>query len=385
MKTKSVSRRISKMSGGSQQAPRSVNLNGIPSLNPQQPQPSQPRTVSPTSVPNVPNTCDDYDKFKRLINPDSDEEIKTKFGVRDEINKTATDLLPAHIASQLKTACDQFKTNYSYFTSSGGDDKHKFNHDYQTEKTLIVAIKEDKINHTNIFHKEKISIKITDNLQITIPVLLRSVKTKRFPLSTSTDKEIKLHGIYLMGFDTDIRTCHKSENCHIIQDLYKLSDDCTKLNKTDMKIFRHSSNEEKVPDSDNASPAYRGIIREFKSYIVSSKTNIFTLFILLTLPTDHNILKIFGKDVLMGLKSVPMAVGKTLFVGTGAVVGVAAGALVGIGTGITDGFSAGVKAGVATTNNAVKSVTKAVSGGKKRTKKKTQINKSRRSLRRSRK
>jgi len=382
MKTKSVSRRISKMSGGSQ--PR-VDLTGMASVivNPQQP---KPRTVLPTPVPNVPNTCDDYNKFKRLINPDNDPDIKATFGVGDGQTKTATDRLPAHIVLQLKSACEKFKREYTYVMSRDGTETANLGHTDQKGKTLLVAIKEDKINHTNIFHREEIRIKITNNLEITIPVLLRSVKTKRFPLSTSTDKEIKLHGIYLMGFDTDIRTCHKSENCNIIQDLYKLSDDCTKLNKTDMKIFERSGTTDQTDlEVDPKLQTYAKKIEAFKSYIVSSKTNIFTLFILLTLPTDHNILKIFGKDVLMGLKSVPMAVGKTLFVGTGAVVGVAAGALVGIGTGITDGFSAGVKAGVATTNDAVKSAVKAVRGGKKRTKKKTQINKSRRSLRRSRK
>ena len=199
-----------------------------------------------------------------------------------------------------------------------------------------------------------------------------------------------------MGFDTDIRDCHISHNCHIIHDLYKLSDDCTKLNKTDMKIFRRSSEkakDDKAPDKVPAPPEYTSRIENLKEYISTSKKNIFTLFILLTLPTDHNILKIFGKDVLMGFKAVPRAVGKTLVatgktlaVTTGAAAGVVAGAVVGIGTGLKSGVQAGIEAGLKTTATVTKTVYKSVKGGKKRrTKKKTRVNKSRRYIRRSRK
>ena len=192
-----------------------------------------------------------------------------------------------------------------------------------------------------------------------------------------------------MGFDTDIRTCHISNNCHIIHDLYKLSDDCTKLNKTDMKIFRRSSEKDKDDKSSDkiAAPTdYIERIKDLTKYILTSKKNIFTLFILLTLPTDHNTLKIFGKDVLMGFKAVPRAVRKTVLATTGATAGVVAGAVVGIGTGLKSGVQAGIKAGLKTTADVAKTIYKSADGGKKRrTKKKSHINKSRRYIRRSRK
>lgn len=391
MRTKSKSnsrRRITKMSGGNgagSGAYGALPANYVQSVrNP----PTRPPSSSPSNSPissqvsttpisqNQQGDVTDCINFKKeLLKEDLDTGIKYKLtGLYAEFKKEPYEKIMS--------------------TSEASTWEKKIALD---ENTLAIVIKKDKINHTNIFYKHTVTIG-----QINIPVLVRCQKILRLRAFGENLQEISVRGIYFMGFDTNVRGCNLSMNCnHIIHDLYKLTEDGTKLNKTDIQIYRRGKDDTSIASPDVAEPTqqvtlingeqgqmtqYDIYINRLTSFIRESKNNMYSTLILLKLPTDHNILKIFGKDVLMGLKSVPVTLGKTAVIGTGATLGVLSGTVVGLGTLLgTGSVTKAYDKGSERFSNTLDASVNMVRGGKKRTKKKAHINKLRRYIRRSRK
>jgi hypothetical protein len=124
-----------------------------------------------------------------------------------------------------------------------------------------------------------------------IPILLRYAK--KF-----SSEYLSLSGIYFMGTDTDIKEC-KIKKCNIIHDLYELTHNGSKLNKTDLEISAYHEDD-----------TYDTKLQNLKEYIDTSGTNIFSILILSKLPTDHNTFKIISKEMLFTLSDIPLAVAK---------------------------------------------------------------------------
>ena len=151
---------------------------------------------------------------------------------------------------------------------------------------LAVVIKKDKFDHTNIFYSDTVNY---------IPVLIRCQKKSSFNVGRENDQVITLRGIYFIGSDTGMKECFIM-NCNIIHDLYKLTEDGKKLNKTDMEI--------KMRDNRESEDEYKAYIQKLKTYIDESKVNPQSITITTTSPIDHNTFKIFTRDALLLLKDV---------------------------------------------------------------------------------
>jgi hypothetical protein len=429
MKTKSISRRISKLSGGAQALALAKSRPPPPYTPPPKDIPSPTTTTDKVSliqqrnqhqlqqllqqqqqqtitkpvptinpVNTIASTGSNFvsglitsvaPKLSTLQESQESQDCKT-FKTELDFDESITNAAQGPTAIKLKQLYENLKKQYYHIETTAEPENGK--NGEQRKNAIAIVIKKDTVNHTNIFFQH-----VLDMEKYKVPVLLRCVKSKESYTTFNSPNKIELHGIYFMGFDTGIKKSNLSTgDSHIIHDLYKLTEDGAKLNKTDMTIFRRGK-DGAIAKENEAEPVrvierldgettkvslFISYIQNLAYYIKESRKNIFSSLIILKLPTDHNILKTFSKDALMRLKSVPVAIGQTVAVGLSIGVGALAGTLVGVGSALA---LENPGKGYDVAKRIVGKTISAVSGGKKRTKKKTRINKSRLSLRRSRK
>lgn len=159
------------------------------------------------------------------------------------------------------------------------------------DKYILKALKTGTARN-NVNYFVEIMLKFNE---FEIPILLR------YAQKFGDGGDLSLSGIYFMGTDTDIKEC-KIKKCNIIHDLYELTHNGSKLNKTDLEISAYHKDD-----------TYDTKLRNLKEYIDTSGTNIFSILILSKLPTDHNTFKIISKEMLLTLSDIPLAVAKAPF------------------------------------------------------------------------
>lgn len=172
MKSKSIRRRISNMSGGSGSTP--------PELQPPQQQYPPPETSSPDKY------CKQFEEAYK--------EIAKKYSFTNT-NKIP-DIVPALNSVNMIGA--------------------------------VLKI-EELSNHTNIFYKDNLMINNQE-----FPVLIRLKETSSTNWKLETTYKITLGGIYFCGDGTESEKCIM--DCHLLLNLYKLNANGKELDKTDIKI-----------------------------------------------------------------------------------------------------------------------------------------------------
>ena len=251
---------------------------------------------------------------------------------------------------QLVAQIKAFKTKYSLTyvvdpvkdkLTNGIPDLSK--NDVKSEDLIVAAQKDEghKLKHTNIFYKDKLTI---DNTEILVLIRVKKTSSGFF---SNKEYKIELGGIYLCEEDTRIELC-PIRNCYQLLNLYKLSEDGKKLNKTDIVINIRNR------DFSQYNEFNLKIRDALNKYIIEIKNNvklIGTTLDKLNFVIDTNKGSIFFKDVMRNLaasdpiftavfsRSAGRVIGGTYL---GAIVGVAKG-FYGILDGFVDGFKKGAE------------------------------------------
>lgn len=249
------------------------------------------------------------------------------------------------LVDQIKAFKKKYFLTYDVDPENGIPDLSK--NGVKSEDLIVAAQKDEghKLKHTNIFYKDKLTI---DNTEILVLIRVKKTSSKLIGWSINPIKtiyKIELGGIYLCEEDTRIEPC-PIRNCYQLLNLYKLSEDGKKLNKTDIVINIRNR------DFSQYNEFNLKIRDALNKYIIDIKDNVKLIgntLDKLNFVIDTNKGSIFFKDVMRNLAASDPIFNAVFSRSAGRVIGgTTLGAIVGVAKGfygILDGFVDGFKKG----------------------------------------